>query len=144
MQMIMGKALVLADKSPDWWRQVATLLVREGDIVLGAYNRHMPSDQAAYILGDPRSNFEAGEHIDMSLALHSEVGVLVAAGRERICYKDFDMFVTTFPCPPCAYAIAESGIRRLFYRDGYSLIAGADSIRAKGIEIIRVLPDAPE
>jgi dCMP deaminase len=135
---LMGRASLEAQRSPDWWRQIGALLVRNGNMLIVAHNTHMPSEQSAYIMGDPRSNFGPGEHIDASLALHGEAGVIAEAARRGISTAGCDLFVTTFPCPPCANIVAASGIRRLYYADGYSLVAGAETLNAYGIEIVRV------
>jgi len=49
------------------------------------------------------------------------------------------VYVPPFPCPPCANSLAPTKIKRLFYRDGYTALEGADMLRAHGIEIIRVV-----
>lgn len=136
---LMEGARDLAERSPDWWRQIGAALVHDGKIILGAYNRHYPSEQIAYILGDPRSNFEAGQHIEVSVAGHAEATIFALAARRGICTEGCDMFVTTFPCIPCATLCALSGLRRLYYAEGYSQIHGADTLRAAGVEIVRVL-----
>ena len=135
---LMRNAFVVADRSPDWWRQIGALLVKDGKVLLAAFNRHLPSEQSEYCYGDPRSNFNQGECIDVSGALHAEVGLIAEAARRGIKTEGCDLYVTTFPCPPCAYACAQTGVRRLYYADGYSLIAGAEELQAKGVEIIHV------
>jgi dCMP deaminase len=134
----MRGAVVIAEKSPDWWRQIGAVLVKDGHILLSSFNQHMPSEQSAYCYGDPRSNFEQGQSIEVSTALHAEIGIIAEAARRGISTEGCDLYVTTFPCPPCAYAVADTGINRLFYVDGYSLIAGAEALQQNGIEIIRV------
>jgi dCMP deaminase len=134
----MRDAHALAARSPDWWRQIGAMLVYNGSVVLAAFNRHMPSEQSAYLEGDPRSSFSPGEKIDCSLALHAEMAIVAEAARRGISTAGCDLYVTTFPCPPCANACASLGLRRLYYVDGYSLVAGADALRSKGVEIIRV------
>lgn len=136
---IMRSASDIASRSPDWWRQVSALLVDEnGAVLLAAFNRQMPSEQSAYLYGDPRSNFEPGQRIDATVVHHAEAGIVAEMARRPFSMEGYDLYVTTFPCPPCAYLCAHSGIRRLFYVDGYSLIAGAETLQAKGVEIIRV------
>lgn len=135
---VMDLAHAEASRSPDWWRQVGGMLVRDGEILITSHNRHFPSDQTAYVMGDPRSNFGPGEHIDMSLALHAEISIFTEAARLGISTQGCSLYVTTFPCPPCANACANAGIASLYYRDGYSLVAGADALRARGVRIIRV------
>jgi dCMP deaminase len=142
-QELMGKARILSRQSSDWWRQVGALLVKDGVILLGSYNRHFPSEQSPYLEGDPRSNFGPGESIEVSSALHAEIGIIAEAAKRGIATEGCDLYVTTFPCPPCAYACASSGIRRLYYADGYSLLAGADALTSRGVEIIRVEMTAP-
>lgn len=141
---IMRKGSKMAAKSSDWWRQVAALLVKDGKILVAAYNKHMPSEHSAYLFGDPRSNFDQGVSIEVSIASHAERRVQAIAARDGVSTSGCDLYVTTFPCPPCAYAWAESGIRRLYYRDGYSALEGANALSAYDIEIIRVeMEDTP-
>lgn len=132
-----------AKRSPDWWRQVGALLVREGVVLLAAFNSHRPHEQSCYVLGDPRSCFGPGERVDLSAAGHAEAALASAALNRGICTVGCDLYVTTFPCPGCAYLWSESGIKRLFYADGYSLIAGAEDLQKNKVEIIRVVFDAP-
>ena len=137
-RILMGTAFREAERSPDWWRQIGALLVKDGKVLLSAFNRHVPSEQSAYCYGDPRSNFEPGTRIDASLALHAEIGIVAEVAHRGLSMKGCDLYVTTFPCPPCAHACAFSGIKRLFYVDGYAVIAGAEVLQSKGVEIIRV------
>jgi len=135
---LMRSAFRDARRSPDWWRQIGALFVKEGMVLLAACNQHVPSEQSAYCYGDPRSNFEPGQNIDVSGALHAEAGIVAEAARRGISMRGCSLYVTTFPCPPCAYLCSFTGIKRLYYVDGYSLVAGAEVLEAKGVEIIRV------
>lgn len=134
----MKVAFTAASRSPDWWRQIGAVLARDGKILLVAFNEHVPSEQSCYCYGDPRSNFEPGQSIDACSSLHAEAGIIAEAANRGICTKGCDLYVTTFPCPPCAGSCARSGIKRLFYVDGYALVAGAETLQSRGVEIIRV------
>jgi dCMP deaminase len=48
------------------------------------------------------------------------------------------MYVTTFPCPPCAKMIAFSGVKKLYYAGGYGVLDGEAIMKSKGVEIIFV------
>lgn len=135
---MMGLAFDAAHRTPDWWRQVGAVLTKEGRVLLAAFNRHVPSEHSAYLQGDPRSNFEPGQYIDVSNAFHAEAGIVAEAARRGLSLEGCDLYVTTFPCPPCAYLCAYSGIRRLYYANGYSLVAGAGTLQGRGVELIRV------
>ncbi len=135
---LMRGAFREARKSPDLWRQIGALLVEDGNVLLAAFNKHVPSDQSAYLYGDPRSNFNPGDCIEVSGAFHAEAGIVAEAARRRFSPDECDLYVTTFPCPPCAYLCAHAGFKRLFYVDGYSLVSGAETLQANEVEIIRV------
>lgn len=136
---IMTIGRMSAKKSPDWWRQVGAVLVGENISPIICYNRHVPSDQSVYCNGDPRSNFEPGESIEVSSALHAEAGVIAEAAKLGVRVEGCDLWVTTFPCPPCAYLVAYSGIRHLYYGDGYARLEGAEVLQSRGVEILRVV-----
>lgn len=135
---IMHRAYGAAKQSPDWWRQIGAVLSKDGEPLLVAFNRHVPSEQSAYCYGDPRSQFGPGQCIEVSGAMHAEMTLAAEVMRRGICTEGCDLTVTTFPCPPCAYPWAHSGIKRLFYTEGYSLVAAAETFQARDIEIIRV------
>ncbi len=124
--------------SPDWWRQIGSVLVRDNEEILRAHNTHLPTEHEVGFAGDPRCNFNAGESIEISKAIHSEAGLIAAAASSGISTKGCDLFVTTFPCPACANLIALSGIKKIYFIDGYSLVGAVDVLKEYGVEIIRV------
>jgi len=127
-------------KSPVWLRQVGALAMRDGEVLIAVHNHPLPSSHTPYALGDPRDNFKKGIHIELSTDLHAEAAIVsIAASRKDLCLAGADVYVPPFPCPPCANSLAPTKIKRLFYRDGYTALEGADMLRAHGIEIIRVV-----
>lgn len=127
-------------KSSDWWRQVSAMArCRDGQVIV-AHNRHLPNEYVPYIDGDPRNNFGPGEHIEVSSALHAEIAILAEAARRGISLEGADLAVSTFPCCGCAGAVSVSGIRRVFFTDGYSNLNGVKDLHAQDIELIWVEP----
>lgn len=126
------------DKSEDWWRQIAALIVKDGKVALKGHNRELPSHRGLDVYGDPRSNFNAGERIDLSLFIHAEAQVIANAAREGISTLGASMYVTTFPCPACAKLIAESGIKKVYYEKGYSLLDAEEILKHYGVELVLV------
>lgn len=137
-----AEAEAAAARSVDWWRQVgAALRLGTGQLIC-ATNEHAGHPLSAYAVGDPRSNFFKGVNLEISTATHAETAVLARAAREGHATDGAVMYVTDFPCPPCAKLVAAAGIARLYFRTGYAVLDGQDVLEAAGVEIVRVTDDA--
>jgi dCMP deaminase len=142
-EMILA-ADVEGQKSSDWWRRIGSVIVKDGKTIIFAHNKHVPSDHMPYVNGDPRSNFHKGDHLELSTAIHSEASAIAEAARLGISLEGASIYVTTFPCPPCAKLIAYSGIKKIYYNIGYGVLDGESILRDKGVEIIFVDVDIPQ
>lgn len=127
-----------AGESIDWWRQVGAALRLASGELMSATNVHNPHPLSAYAAGDPRANLYKGVGLELSTATHAEAGLIAQAAREGKTTKGGVMFVTDFPCPPCAKLIAGSGIVKLYFVEGYAVLDGQDVLEAAGVEIVRV------
>lgn len=137
-RQIMQFASKIGDQSSDWWRQIGGFIIKDGKIILSAYNRHLPNEYAPYFAGDPRDQIPAGEKSEFSSSLHVERILISLAARDGIALKGTDIGVTTFPCPQCAKAIGEAGIKRCYFREGHASLDGEQNLKDKGVEIILV------
>jgi len=131
-------AFEVADKSSDWWRQVGAVAVKDDKVLFARYNRHLPSAHTLYENGDPRNNFDAGEHLDLYTSIHAEAGIIAEAAKNGVSLDGATMYVTTFPCPVCAKSIVEAGVRKVFYSKGYSLVDAEKLFNQYGVEIVLV------
>lgn len=136
-QELMTCACTEAERSGDWWRQVGAVAVRDGEVVGRGFNAHTPTEHVVYEDGNPRDNFDAGEHPDISLTLHGEAGIVARAARSVLAGTS--MYVTTFPCINCARLLAEAGVSKIYYREGYSRLDAEQVLKEQGVEIIRVV-----
>lgn len=127
-----------AQKSPDWWRQIASAVVKDGQVVATAHNKHYPSAHALSINGDPRSNLDAGQGPGIYTSIHSEAAVIAQCAKEGISTQGADLYVTTFPCPTCARSLVEAGFKTVYYKKGYSLLDAEHILSDAGIEIVLV------
>lgn len=127
-------------KSSDWWRQVGACVWRGGKLMMWAWNEHKPTEYSPYINGDPRSNLNAGERIDLCTAIHAEASIIASAARQGISLEGSSMFVTTFPCPACARLIVGAGIKEVFFKEGYSLLDAGAILKLSGVGIAKVNP----
>ena len=137
---IMTSAFEESKKSPDWWRQIGAILVRNKKPVIVAHNTVLPSEYTLNALGDPRSNFDAGEeqYLGLGKLIHGEANVIAQAAKQGIPTDGASLYVTTFPCPACAKLVAVAGIREVYYSKGYSMLDAEDILKAFGIKITLV------
>lgn len=135
---IAAAARSAAAGSVDWWRRVGAAIRFADATIEAAANEHLPHRLSAYAAGDPRSNFFKGVGLELSTAAHAEARLIARAAREGRSTEGAVMYVTDFPCPPCAKLIAGAGISRLYFRTGYAVLDGQDVLREAGVEVLRV------
>ena len=135
---IAAAAEAAAGRSIDWWRQVGAAIRFADDSVAWATNEHSPHPLSPYAAGDPRSNFFKGVHLEISTVTHAEARLIADAARRGVPCEGAVLYVTDFPCPPCAKLVAGAGISRLYFRTGYAVLDGEDVLRDAGVEVVRV------
>lgn len=135
---IISKLKVEAEKSSDWWRRVASAVIKDDKVVLIAHNEHLPSPHSPYADGDPRNTLHKGVGTDIATAIHSEAKLIAEAARMGIALEGASLYVTIFPCSLCAKQIAFAGIKKIYYGGGYQMLDQETVLRTKGIEIIFV------
>lgn len=146
-EMLMKRAYTKGLASTNIWRRVGALLAKDGEVIAEASNTHRPSEYTPWLDGDIRSHFGKGIGLEMSTDQHAESCVIGEAARRGIGLEGSDLYVTTFPCPPCAMLIAYSGIKRLFFSQGYAVLDGKRVLDEQGVRLIKVVAapkDQPE
>ena len=138
-QNVIKDILEEAEKSSDIWRHVGAAVVKNGTVLMKAHNHHLPSEHTPYVNGDPRNNFHKGDHVEISSAIHAEAALIAEAASKGIALTGADMYVSTFPCPPCAKLIAHSGIKTLYYSGGYGVLDGEHILKSVGIALVLVV-----
>lgn len=132
------EALGEGEKSDDWWRQIGAILVKDGKILFRSHNRHMPGSQHLAAFGDPRSNFDAGEHQDIYTSIHAEADIIAQAAKQGVLIAGALLYVSTFPCSNCARLLTQAGVKKVFYAKGYSRLDAEEILTRAGVEIILV------
>lgn len=134
----MNTAFVESEKSSDWWRHVGAVIVKDEEVVLKKYNKHLPSNHQPYADGDPRARAHKGEALDLYTSQHAEAGLVAEAARKGIALLGSEMYVTDFPCPVCAKQIAEAGVKTLYYTRGYGVLDGERVLNNAGVEVVKI------
>lgn len=136
----MNLAYGAASSSSDIWRRVGALLMtKKGRQVGLTANQGEPSAHSPTMEGDPRNMFNQGVGIEMSIFMHAEAALIAKAAKDGIKLEGGSMYVTTFPCPYCAKLIAHSGIKNLYYSDGYGVLDGKRVLEGHSVNLKRVV-----
>jgi dCMP deaminase len=136
-QMI-DEAFKEAAKSADWWRQIGAIAVKDKKVIAASHNHHLPTDFHMSANGDPRLNFDAGQHQEIFTSIHAEADVIAQAAREGISLKGASLYTTTFPCPNCARLVGTAGFKTVYYKKGYSLLDAERILEHFKVEIVLV------
>lgn len=128
-----------ANQSSDWWRRVGAAVAKDGRLILSTHNTHLPTEHEPYASGDGRALFHKGEHIDKTSAIHAEAKLIAQAARQGISLDGVEMLVTTFPCPACAKLIAQAGISKLYFTEGYAVFDGEAVLTSASVQILQVM-----
>lgn len=127
------------EKSSDWFLKVGAAVILDDKAIVVGHNRRQPTIHSPWIIGDPRNFLEYGTNSGQRSALHAEQSVIAECARLGIATDQADFYVTTFPCPDCASLVASTGVKRLFFQDGFSQLSSRDIFETNNIEIIKVI-----
>lgn len=141
---MMQRAVAEVERATNLWRRVGAVIARDGKVLLAAHNTQVPSPRTPYYEGDPRMFFKQGLHFELTTDDHAERRLIAEAARMGIALEGGDLFITTFPCPPCGKQVAYTGIRRLYFIEGYTVLDSERILRDNGVEIIRVETKPPD
>lgn len=126
------------EQSSCWWRQVGAVAVKDGEILLRAHNRHVPSELVHYAEGDPRDAIEAGKNTDLATTVHAEQAIIAEAAKRGVSLEGANLYLTVFPCPVCAKLIAYSGIGAVYFSTGHASLDGERILKDNDVSIILV------
>ncbi len=122
-------AFVWAKNSYCKRRQVGALIVKERMIISDGYN------------GTPSGFENVCEDEDgktKAYVLHAEANAITKIAKSSNNSNGATMYVTTAPCIECAKLIIQAGIKRLVYRDHYSVRDGIELLEKVGIEVVNL------
>ena len=120
-------------------RRVGSVIVKNNVILATGYNG-APSGLPNCIDHCNRCyrsahNIPSGEKLDMCYAVHSEQNAIMSALRTGQDLQGSKIYVTTFPCSTCAKLIIQSGIKEVYYINGYFDVFTREMLREAGIAV---------
>ncbi len=136
---MMSRAFSESAYATNLWRHVGAVIARDGHVLLAGHNTQIPSRHTPYYEGDARMFFKQGLHFELTTDIHAEALLIATAAKTGTCLEGSDLFITTFPCPPCAKLVARSGLKRCYFATGYAVLDGERIMKDYDLEIIQVV-----
>lgn len=110
--------------------KVGAIIVKNGSILAHGWNG-TPS-------GFRTNTCELEDGTTSPFVLHAEQNVLVKMAKSTESIEGAELFCTHSPCPECSKLLAQSGIRKVYYKHQYRITEGLDVLRQLGVDVERV------
>lgn len=138
-QELMALAKETAKKSFDTSAQVASVLAKNGKVLLATHNVVVPFETYGMHYGySKEKNFSPvndQNHYDTN---HSEMEIITQAAEKGISLKGTTLYVSLMPCPACARALSRTSIKRIVYAKDHSEGYAFDLFTKAGKEVERI------
>jgi len=110
--------------------KVGAIIVKNGSILAHGWN------------GTPsgfRTNVcELEDGTTSPFVLHAEQNVLVKMAKSTESIEGAELFCTHSPCPECSKLLAQSGVKKVYYKHAYRITEGLDVLDQLGVSIQKV------
>lgn len=151
-QTYMQIAYLIAKNSKCVSWKVGALIEKDGRIISTGFNgtpagqencschAHKSGwlDDEGKMIPEKRPEHSAWSHKN---EIHAELNAILFAARSGVSIEGASMWCTASPCPDCAKAIANSGIKHIYYCDTYDRNGGrdwADILNKADITVTRI------
>ena len=130
-------ASMVASRSTCLRRKVGAVLVREKRILSTGYNGPPSGVVHCAQRGCLRENLgiPSGERHEICRGLHAEQNAIIQAAIFGTPIKESVLYCTTFPCLICTKMLINSGIRAIYYIQGYPDSLSQEMLDEAGVSI---------
>ena len=111
--------------------KVGAIIVKNGSILAHGWNG-TPSGYNTNCCEDENGKTSP-------FVLHAEQNVLVKMAKSTESIEGAELFCTHSPCPECSKLLAQSGVKKVYYKYNYRITEGIDVLNALGVETEHVL-----
>jgi len=129
---------LVAERSTCTRRKVGAVLIKEKRILCSGYNGAPAKISHCSETGCLRTqlNVPSGEKHELCRGVHAEQNAIIQAAYHGIKVKGSILYCTNLPCSICAKMIINSGIKKVYYKDGYDDSLSLDMFAKAKIELI--------
>lgn len=110
--------------------KVGAIIVKNGSILAHGWNG-TPS-------GFKTNVCELEDGTTSPFVLHAEQNVLVKMAKSTESIEGAELFCTHSPCPECSKLLAQSGVKKVYYKYAYRITEGLDVLDQLGVSTQKV------
>jgi len=138
-QYFMAIAKTVSTRSTCLRRQIGAVVVRDNQILSTGYNGSASGLEHCLDVGCIRDelNIPSGTDLSTCRAAHAEMNAICKAAKHGVPINDATLYTTTFPCSMCSKLIVNSGIKVIYYEEGYPDVFSLDIL--KNISILQFI-----
>jgi dCMP deaminase len=113
---------LVAKRSTCTRRAVGAIIVKDKRVLSTGYNGAPSGIEHCIEIGCLREklNVPSGERHELCRGIHAEQNAIIQAAYYGVSINDSILFCTNLPCSICAKMIINSGIKNIYYKDGYA------------------------
>lgn len=110
--------------------KVGAIVVKNGSILAHGWNG-TPS-------GFKTNKCELEDGTTSPFVLHAEQNALVKMAKSTESIEGAELFCTHSPCPDCSKLLAQSGVKKVYFKHKYRITEGLSVLQQLGVEIEQV------
>lgn len=100
-------------------RKVGAVFVRDNRLLVTGFNGVPSKYPHPLVCVRREENVPSGEGLHKCPCAHAEANGIANAARDGVSLKGASVYVTTVPCSQCMGALANVGIKEVFFDQGY-------------------------
>lgn len=119
-------------------RKVGCVIVKDNQILATGYNGSPSNTNHCTDIGCIREQLHipSGTMHEKCRGAHSETNAISQAAKQGTSIKGSTLYCTTYPCSMCSKSIINSGIIKIYYKEGYPDELSKTLLNEAGIEVI--------
>ncbi len=133
-------AKLASERSTCLRRKVGAVIVKDNRILATGYNGAPAGITHCAETGCLREkmNVPSGQRHELCRGLHAEQNAIIQAAKHGINIDGSELYCTTRPCVICTKMIINSGIKKIYYTEGYADELSEEMIKESGVEIVQI------
>ena len=142
-QYFMQIAFLAATRSTCERRQVGAVIVKNNNIVSTGYNGAPAGVSHCAVAGCLRAkhNIPSGERHEMCRGAHAEQNAVAQAAKNGTAIDGATIYCTNMLCVFCAKLAINSGIKHVFFAEGYGDDMSLELLNEAGVTVTKVSKD---